>query len=138
MSSTLMIKNGDVVVSSATGRPVTISGLPLLKQHLTEMLSINTLPNGFGAGIPSLVGLVPDNSGVVPLVVDQNIRSSVNAMIQLQNNGVTDNYLDTEKVSSVAALQVAQVSGVPTDYAYKLDIASVAGATVTRSGTFGA
>jgi hypothetical protein len=133
MSTTFKIQDGDFVDNSATGRPIMVSERDATKQSLGENLSINTLSNGFGAGIQGLVGTVPVDSTTMAMLVDSKIRNSITAMIQLQlQSNVTRT--SSEKLTGISFLKVVRDSADPRRYLYYLDVATVAGPAIRISG----
>jgi hypothetical protein len=132
MSTTLKISSGDIVVGATTGRPQTISNRDVLKQHIVEDLSIETLSNGFGAGIESLVGSVPRDTMAMQVLLDTRIASSIEALRRLQTQGVTRAADELVTKSTMTTVRVDQND--PRIYRYSTHIKTVAGQSLAING----
>jgi hypothetical protein len=134
MSQTFLIKNGDVMISNMSGTPHMIVGKEALRQDLLEDLSINTLPNGYGAGIPALVGYVPYDTMPFTMDIDKLIRSSIDTMQALQNS-IQSIYRPTdEQIAGISFLRVFQHPTDPRVYLYYVNVDTVAGVQLKVSG----
>ena len=135
MSQTFFIQNGDVAINTMSGRPNMVSGRNTLRQELLEDLSINTLNNGYGAGIPALVGYVPFDPAPFTMAIDRAIRNSINVMQALQRGQISINRPTNEQVSGVSFLRVFQDTNDPRVYLYYVNVETVAGPQLQVSGT---
>jgi hypothetical protein len=133
VSKTLKIANGDMVLSAASGQPVMVSGGAKLKQDLGEMLAVDELPDGFGAGLRQVMGsLSDDDDRSVPLLAQRHLRKATERLVQLQRGGAVRP--DAERVASLTSLNVVRADGSKTDYKFSAAFRTVAGDTLTRSG----
>ena len=135
MSQTFLIKNGDVAISAMTGAPYMITDRDALRQDLLEDLSINTLYNGFGAGISSLVGFVPFDPAPFTMTVDNFIRNSVNAMKTLQQSVLSIRRPLGEQITGISFLRVFQDVTDPRVFMYYVNVTTAAGPQMQVSGT---
>jgi hypothetical protein len=123
MSKTFLVQNSDIVYSSGR-RPQMIADGPKVRQDLLEMLSVNTLPDGFGAGIFQLLGQSPQLSGGdyqnIEFSIRDKLTSGTNRFVSLQKQSVT-NRPSTELIASILNLQVAQSTDDPTTYFWRID-----------------
>ena len=134
MSTTLQMTNGDLAINAASGQPLMLTGRDALKQAISENLTISTLQNGFGAGINNLVGIVPIDSVTFNIMINQRLRSSVNAMISLQSTTDVTRTTD-ELLTGISYLDVAVSPTDPRVYFYYLNVSTVAGPSINASGT---
>ena len=135
MSQTFLIKNGDVVISNMSGTTHMVTDRTALRQILLENLSINTLQDGFGAGIPSLVGFVPYDPAPFTMSVDRSIRNSINTMRSLQRADLSIVRPRDEQITGISFLRVFQDTGDPRVYLYYVNVTTVAGPQMQVSGT---
>lgn len=135
MSKTFLIKNGDVVLNAMSGSPHMVAGRDALRQDLLENLSVNTIQNGFGAGIAALVGYVPFDPAPFTMAIDRSIRNSVNAMQTLQKAQISISRPLNEQIKGVSFLRVFQDTTDPRVYLYYVNVETVAGPQMQVSGT---
>ncbi len=135
MSQTFLIKNGDVTLNAMSGRPNMITGRDALRQDILEDLSINTLQNGFGAGITSLVGFVPFDPAPFTMAIDRSIRNSINVMRALQRGQISISRPLSEQIKGVSFLRVFQDTRDPRVYLYYVNVETMAGPQLQVSGT---
>jgi len=113
MTQTFKMFQGDVIIDVRTGRPTLIADKDKLSQDLGENLNIETQPNGFGASLDSMVGLVGD-----PLALraelSRRVRTSVRAMQTLQQRYHRGARPANERIADIANISVAQVVGKDT------------------------
>jgi hypothetical protein len=135
MSKTFLMTNGDV--SYGGGQVKTISDGPKLSQDLLEMLSINTQPDGFGAGIVTLLGQSAQISDGkyqnIEFSVRDRLTSGCNRFVSLQRQNLT-NRPTNELISSILNLQVAQSTDDPTTYFWRIDFQTYAGQQQSLQG----
>lgn len=86
MSSTIKIENGDWAINKINGRPLLVSDNKALEQNLSEFLSIDTQPNGFGAGLDQLIGLIPYGDAIVANFIDSKIADGLTIFVMLQQS----------------------------------------------------
>lgn len=138
MTQTIQIANGDWVIDRRTGRPTLISGRTKLRQDVRELLSIETLPNGFGAGLDELVGQDVDPVGF-KTEVQRAIRNAVLAMQRLQDQFLASRRTASERIAAITKLTVQSVNlgggTTKTGYSFQLTVRPVAGEAVTVAGT---
>jgi hypothetical protein len=136
VSETFLIVNGDVVM--ANGRPTMLSdGRKKVRQDLGEMLSINTQPDGMGAGIISLLGSAEQsNSGSyqnIDFALRDRLTSGTNRFMSLQQKSIT-NRPTNELIQKIINLETSQSMDDPTTYFWRVDYQTFDGATQTLSG----
>jgi hypothetical protein len=132
MSQTFRIVNGDWVISPA-GTTELVSDLPKLGQDFSELLTINPMPNGFGAGLESVIGTVGVPT-TIAAALDSRIRSAIQRWQVLQQRQRAVRSL-RERVAGIATLRV-QPPVEKVNYAFSVAINSEdPRATVTRSGS---
>lgn len=138
MTQTFQVANGDWVIDRRTGRPTLISDRPKLRQDLHECLTVETQPNGFGAGLDGLIGQDIDPAGF-RIDVQKSIRSAVVAMQRLQDQFLASKRNVEERIAGISALSVSGVNlgggTARTGYAFRLAVRPVAGETITIAGT---
>jgi hypothetical protein len=135
MSQTFLIKNGDVAISAMSGSPYMVTDRVALRQELYEDLSINTLQNGYGAGIPALVGYVPYDPAPFTMSVDRAIRNSINTMKSLQQSVISIRRPLDEQITGISFLRVFQDTSDPRVYLYYVNVTTAAGPQMQVSGT---
>lgn len=134
MSTTLLIKDGDWVINSATGRPMTIKDGPKFKQDLACNFTTSTRFNGFGAGLEELIGVVPRDPSVFTIMADQRLRKSLTSMQFLQRQITVIPRPDNELIASIDAVYVVQDTGDPRVYKYFVSITTVQGQKLSAAG----
>jgi hypothetical protein len=134
MSKTFLIRNGDVVMSSASGQPIEIADNAKLKQDLQENFTIAKRPSGFGAGLEELVGFAPDNELEFKVDIFEALEESIEAMKSLQQEFNFNARPNDELISSVGYLNVDLLAGSKTDYLIRIDVNTVDGDTITLGG----
>lgn len=132
MSKTLKISNGDIVISSVTGRPVTISGIDKLKQDIIEFFTIYIQPSGFGSGLEQLIGAT-DTSDMIVSMADRQIRMGIEEFINIQRSDVTTYRSSDEKILGVTFINVQKDSEDPTKYYFIVNIVTESGKQVPIS-----
>jgi hypothetical protein len=132
MANTIKVVKGDMQISSASGRPVIISGATKLKQELQEFLSIVILPSGFGSGLEQLVGLVPYGD-VMTGLIDRQIRDGIAEFINIQQADSDTYRSPDEMVVGVSSILVQQDPQDPTQFYFKAAILTQSGINVPIS-----
>ncbi len=129
--------SGDIIVSSATGRPILVSAQTKLKQDIKEFFEVAVTPTGFGAGLTELIGMVQ-------LDPDAFVSSAYGAIVQglqafkaLQRADTVTPRTNEELLSSFDNIQVVQDPADPTKFIFTANIYSVAGSLVPYSGILG-
>lgn len=134
MTTTFLIKNGDVVYSSATGRPLMISGVTKTRQDLQEAGEIRTLANGFGFGLDDLIGQIGD-AVTTRVAISRKIRDGITAIMRLQQQFQRARRTPDELIAKLVRVVVTPIvrpnqSGTAaTAFAYRFDILTVSGLT---------
>jgi hypothetical protein len=135
VSKTFLVQNGDVVFGG--GQAQTISDGPKVRQDILEMLSVNTQPDGFGAGIFQLLGqsFTSDNGTYqnIEFSIRDRLISGTNRFIGLQRQNVT-NRPTNELINQVVNVQVSQSQADPTTYFWRIDYQTYAGQTRNLQG----
>lgn len=140
MSRTFKIVNGDCVYDQS-GRPTTISDKPKLSQDLAEMLAIETQPNGFGAGIVSLIGT--EDGGLhdgldanMEFAIRDKLEVATNRFIAIQRQNLK-NRPTTEQLKGLDFLQVQVSATDPSLFGWQASFSTVDGKFLTKKGTIG-
>jgi hypothetical protein len=137
MTTTIKIVNGDWVIDRRTGRPVTVADGEKLRQDVRENLTIARQPNGFGAGLEDIVGVVEDPF-VIRSLIQQRIRESTNTMQRLQDRTQRGQRPANERIQRIEKLDVYPTTigggNVKTGFAFSLQVRSEAGTTAIVSG----
>lgn len=121
MSMTLKITQGDITISSATGKPITISDSSKLSQDITEFFGVDIQPSGFGAGIEKLIGLVQLSEDVFVTMTERQIRSGLQQFILLQNSNLNIPRPTKEKIAKVTGIFVQRNPSDPTAYYFRVN-----------------
>lgn len=148
----MKVVGGDWVLDERTGRFVTVSDGQKLSQDLDENFNIDRQPNGFGASLGLLVGLVADPVQLRAELYGL-IASSLDSMRALQRRyhlaqrpaeerlaGVSLSRGSGWNSTPVASLNVARVVPVndtqvsKTTYAFHVDVQTEAGAATGAGG----
>lgn len=137
MSMTLKVVDGDVLVSSSSGRPITIKDNAKLKQDIKEFFEVYVLPNGFGAGIEELVGIVQFDRSAFVTVAQQNIAEGLRRFIALQGENASIPRPNSELVYSFNNLIVESDTTDPTKFYFTVNILTKAGEPFQYSQTIG-
>lgn len=126
MASTLKIQDGDVMISSANGRPITITGQQKTSQDIKEFFTINIQANGFGAGIEQLIGALSSGSSLTG-VVDRQIVDGINDFIDLQRSDPSIPRTADETIVGVTDVQTTQDPSDPTKYYFTANVITLSG-----------
>lgn len=130
MSDTFQINNGDVIVSSTNGRPILISDSLKLSQDVKEFFTVNVLPNGWGAGVEQLVGIVEVSHSVFVSMADKQISDGLDTFISLQNSEPRIPRLPQERILAITNLNVDSDSTDQTKFYFRANIVTEAGVPV--------
>jgi hypothetical protein len=126
MALTYSIKNGDIMVSAANGRPVTISGMAKTSQDISEFFTVDIQPNGFGAGIEQLIGVLSSGSSLTG-VVDRQIIDGINDLIRLQRVNAAIPRTNDELIIGVTDVQTIQDTSDATKYYFTANVVTASG-----------
>ena len=122
-TTTFEFKNGDVVLTT-TGRPSLLEDVDKLAQDVEQHLGQTEYP---GAALETIIGRL-DDSFTVRAQISRQIRASVNAIRQLQNQYHSEDRNAGERISRVSKLLTSQTSqnGRPnkTSYAFVVSVDS--------------
>ena len=147
MATTFKIKNGDVTLGQASGRPLllgnTIGENDAVKAHskavqdIQGSLSIERIKSGAGAGIVELIGMAQEVGFVsASVLIGQRIRDMFSSLLKLQR--VRPNTRPRgERFSRITLLQVIQDPQVRTAFRFRLDVRTNTNSTIIQSGTLG-
>lgn len=136
MSSTMLITENDVLISSATGKPVLVRDSSKLSQDINEFFTVEVQPSGFGAGINELIGLVEADSTAFTVTVYQNIYGGMTQFISLQNK---DRRIPRSNVEAIASFNNVQVEADPTDptkFYFTINVITKSGQAMQVDKTF--
>jgi hypothetical protein len=130
MAQTFLIQNGDWVVSSASGRPIVISGPEKTKQDIKEFFEIDIQPNGFGAGITSLVGMVAKTGSDMSGLIDRQITDGIAHFRSIQIADVNTPRTADERIFGVTNIRASQDRSDPTKYTFGANVVTESGKTI--------
>jgi len=119
--------DGDVAVNNATGRPNTLTGTNKVTQDLQEFFTVNITVNGFGAGIDSMLGMVPVDGASFVGLIDSRVRAGIAQFRSMQHSDTRIQYTQDELVLSLAKLVVAQTPNDDTAYYFTASILTESG-----------
>ncbi len=122
MSQTFKITDGDWTASAATGKPILITGAAKLKQDIKEFFTIQVLPNGFGAGLEQLIGIVEVSQDIFTSITDKQIREGLSTFISLIKSDPRINRTAAEKIVGMSNLKVSADPTDPTSYIFSVNI----------------
>ena len=122
MAQTLKITDGDWTASAATGRPILITGALKLKQDIKEFFTIQVLPNGFGAGLEQLIGIVEVSQDIFTSITDKQIREGLSTFISLIKADPRINRTAPERIVGMSNLKVSAHQTDPTMYIFTVNI----------------
>lgn len=138
MTQTFQIINGDVAFSSATGRPLLLSGNTKLSQDLKEAGEIATQSNGFGFGLEAVIGLVGDAVSL-RVAISRKVRDGIVAMMRLQQQFQRSQRTTDEIIAKLVRVIVTPIlkpdgsETAATAYAYRYDVQTVKGLSSPNS-----
>lgn len=133
MAVTFLVRNGDVSISAASGRPNTLSGSAKLRQDLKEFFEIGVTPDGFGAGLTELVGIVKFDTATFLSIAYNSIFQGLAQFRDLQRADFSTVRLDDELISTFNGIKVAQDPRDPTVILFTANINTVAGDVIPFS-----
>jgi hypothetical protein len=116
MSQTLKIESGDVVIAGSTGRPVMTIDANKIRQDLTEFFTVEVLPNGFGAGLEQLIGVVEISPDVFVSLANRQIRDGFDTLKSLQSLDRRISRPPGERLLALSYLTVEKDPSNPTQY----------------------
>ncbi len=122
MALTFKITSGDWNSNPATGRPTTISGKDKLAQDIKEFFTIQVLPNGFGAGIEQLVGVVEDSPDMFISLTSKQIREGLATFVSLIRADPRINRVAAERIVGLSNILVSKDINDPTKYYFNVNI----------------
>lgn len=110
------------MINAANGRPTLISGAPKLSQDIKEFFTIEIIPNGFGAGIEQLVGVVEVSPQMFASVTDTQIRNGLATFISLIRKDPRIPRIAAEKIIGASNIQVSADPQDPTKIYFSVNI----------------
>lgn len=138
MSKTFKIINGDVIISNVTGRPVTITGLEKTSQDIHEFFEISIQPNGFGAGIDDLVGVLSyGGDSLIVGLLDRRIREGIAEFRTIQRSNIKIPRSADERIAGVSGIQASQDPQDPTKFYFRANVITDSGRVLPVSNTIG-
>jgi len=136
MTYTWEVKNGDYVLSSATGRPVRLRGGLKASQAMARILGIEA---PLGAGLDTVIGTVPDSAEALSAELQTNIRAAFDRLVSVQTLNQIAQRTPRERLAYIARMfvQPAAVAAPnaaaganqqsKTGYVFRVDVVTVAG-----------
>lgn len=124
MSTTLMKRDGDLVVQSSNGRQVTIKGIQKLSQDVADCLMTEYDPErAYGSEISNLDQINSSRSEALGMInrgrIKSMVRDAVERLQQLQNTRL-DQLDGYEAIKSIGAIRVIRFSS--TGYIFFVDV----------------
>lgn len=143
MTKTFKVQNGDILFSSANGRPLSIEGREKLSQDIKENLEIEQLPDGTGAGLDALIGVIGDSYSL-RAELSRRLNVSAEALKKLQNTIQQFDRTRNEKIARIVAINIFPLANQnsskieQTSFAYRIDFLSEEGEASLITGTISA
>lgn len=137
-TQTYQIRNGNVVINKANGRPVMIDKLAKARQDVARLLALD---RPWGAGLDRHIGTVPESAYSLSAAVQQDIRQAMDALQQVQSQYQRGQRDLEEMIAYIARMYVwparfkAEGEASKTAYVLRLDVVTIAGATIKTSNT---
>jgi hypothetical protein len=122
MSQTFQIFKGDIITSSSNGRPILTQDAQKLRQDVQEFFTVDVQPNGWGAGIEQLVGIVELSTDVFVSIADKQMRDGLDVFKALQNSELRIPRSLSERILSITGLQVDVSPTDPTTFFFRVNI----------------
>lgn len=129
MTATFQIRDGDVIISEATGRPFVIEDEIKFNQDIRENLDSDVQANGTGADLDGVVGVVGDIYSL-QAEITRRITDSFTSFEKVQRSIQRGDRTPAEQLHKVARIMVVPIrdarSGeiAGTSYAYRVDVLS--------------
>jgi hypothetical protein len=139
MAKTFLIVDGDVAYSTA-GSPKTIEGKPKTRQDLGEMLAIEVQPDGFGAGIGSIIDQQSFDDGMdtnLEFLIRERLSEAATRFIGLQRRSAS-NRIPAEIVARVVNIDAGRSDVDPRTYRWRIDFQTQDNQYSTLRGKLGA
>lgn len=138
MTVTLLIVNGNTVVSRATGRPMTVQDKPKLEQDINRLLSIARQSNGEGADLDALMGPIPSSPFALSSKVQRNVRQAITVLQAIQTQYQFGSRSAAELLQKIAQMFVFPAANdngdqSRTSYYLRVDTQSAAGALISST-----
>jgi|SRR5579872_922959 len=140
MSQTFLVQNGDVIQTpqgqvAILSSPTATNGINLpqnqkIRQDLSEGLSVEIQPDGFGAGIVNMVGSNFESddgsSSNIDFALRDRLTSFANRFIALQKRNVS-NRPRNEIIAKVSNIETLQSQDDPTTYFWVIEFVTYDG-----------
>lgn len=139
MAKTFLILNGDIAYDTA-GSPKTVEGKTKTRQDLGEMLAIETQPDGFGAGIASIIDKQSFDDGMdtnLEFLIRERLSDASQRFIELQRRS-SSNRVPAEIVARVVNIDAGKSETDPRMYRWRIDFQTQDNLYSTLRGKIGA
>lgn len=137
MSQTLKIVNGDVVINSASGRPISVSNEIKLRQDIKEFFSIDVQPSGFGSGLEQLIGLVEISPDAFITMADRQIRDGISEFMRLQVAEQRIFRPGTESILGISGVIIERDTTDPTRFYFRVNFITTDGKQFSITNSVG-
>lgn len=136
MSTTFKISAGDITINNITGRPNTISDEQKLRQDISEFFTIYIQPNGFGAGLEQLIGVVEVSPAMFTSLAHKQIADGFNVFKFLQQSEPRIPRVVGERIAKISYLAVEADPSDPTRYFFRANIVTEKGIELPFTNVF--
>lgn len=92
-----------------------------LRQDINEFFTINVQPNGFGAGIEQLIGLLELGQDTFTTMADRQIRDGIISLIRLQQSDQRITRTPAETVVGVSGILIDKDPADPTKIYFRVN-----------------
>lgn len=122
MADTIKVVDGDIQISSASGRPSVVTGSMKLSQDIKEFFEVDVQPNGFGAGIERLVGLIQLSDDLFVTLVERQIKDGMDRFIYAQNANPNTPRTDAERIVNVTGVMIQRDPSDQTTFYFRANL----------------
>ena len=117
----MKVYQGDIMVSSATGKPILITDSVKLSQDISEFFTVDVQPNGFGAGIEKLIGLVQLSEDIFVTMTERQIKDGLAQFIALQKANSNIPRSTKERIVRVTGILIQRDPSDPTAFYFRVN-----------------
>lgn len=121
MSTTFLIRNGDVDISRSSGQPKLIADADKIRQDLRVALATEARTDNVGAGLEDVVNGNAASAGTVERAIERRVRNSVASIQRLQDQFQRGKRPAAERLVRVATVQVSTVANDPTAFYFRAE-----------------
>jgi hypothetical protein len=114
-----------------------VSEAAKLDQDINEFFEVNTLPNGFGAGIERLIGLVSLSEDMFVTMTERQIREGLQQFIYLQQSNLAIPRSAKEKIVKVTSILIQRNPLDPTMFYFRVNFVTQDGQQQSATSSIG-